>query len=374
MKIRSRGAARLSFVCLASVLSGADCEVGRQVVDRRSRPEGEFICASRPCDPLQNVRFELPNFASPGVCPEASCAPTPIEGVASNSGVSMAHVSFHADSPREIDLRGVALTNVLLDLAGPASLRLTNESSLEFVYVVMRATEQGTPRLILEESQLHSVSFGDLGAGRAAGRVELLRCTSGSTSFAVDELAMRSSEAEGARFDIRSFEAVDSALLRSEASFEDAYFSKVAATSLRTRDCGQLDAAGVTFEGDATEIGPCTFMRLQRASITNGMLDGPIHGEVLTAQSVRVGSRAPTNLDLWQSTLNNSLLCPQTGLLRMDPLSSVRCTSCEGAPATAGCLLSEEPSDLDFSNPCEPLQAEALLPCAQPWPEATYPR
>ena len=152
-----------------------------------------------------------------------------------------------------------------------------------------------------------------------------------SLDLAAESISIHSTAVMGAHLESPQLEIVDVTLSRAVLSFDDAFWASVKGSNLRTRNCGNLATALTSIGGDASEIGPCQSLRLQSSSMTQGMLDGPVHAEDSRFLGVFFGKRAPTTFDSWNGSLERMRFCGQTGLMRLHESTVILCSSCEGA-------------------------------------------
>lgn len=360
----------LGFALCATLL-GADCQVGRQVVDELPTERPGAVCGPKSCDFEHEPEFQLPIFAEAPPCPPETCLAVPLEGLTSESFAETARLSYAAETSTELTLSRVSLRDVTLELSGPVTLRVVGGSFLSNVFVnLSSAPGQGAPRLFVEESNVQKLTVRGASEGALAGRVDLVRDMVNALDVSSESTSIHSSVVLGARLESAQLELVDVTLATSLLSFDEGFLASVKASNLRTVRCGRLATALTSIGGEASEVGPCASLRLQSSSMTLGMLDGDVHLEDSDFLTVFVGKRAKTTLDSWNGSLERVRFCAQTGLLRLHQSTIMLCSSCEGAEALSACTMEGTPDVL--RNPCEVLKQE-LPVCAEPWPLDTYP-
>jgi hypothetical protein len=371
--IRLRASRFLFCFLVCATTLGADCRLGYQVVDEVSSGGVALGCEPKDCSFVKTPWFELPVFADASVCVPDSCPSLPLESLTSPTEIEASRVVFATEVPVEITLSAVSLKNVLLDLSGPVTLRLIGGSSLQDVFATLSGSTadlQSAPRVYIEEGELRRVTIQGLANGAPAGSVELVRDFAQSISFSVETISVQSCELARVRLSSGELMVIDTELSVAELSLDHGFMASVGASDLRTTHCGDLTTAQVSVSGDASEIGPCDFLRFQASSIKNGLLDGVVHAESSSIEDTLIGMRVPTNLDAWSGRVDRARFCQHAGALRFDRIVNVICSSCQQAEALSLCSMNGAPQR--FDNSCALLEAEPPE-CVQPWPESVYP-
>jgi hypothetical protein len=273
--------------------------------------------------------------------------------------------------------------------------------------------KRATPQLFLGYAVLEGVGLQPLLPEQASGtaQIEFSSCT--GCDIELDALTMTQSEVASSRLRATTLSLVGGTFDAVELSFEHGLLAGFVANDMRTLRCDTLSLLGATLAGRATKIGPCNCGQqapsqdddggtlradapdagsidagpsddagtgamgsscpgatISQSTLLGGMVDGPVHAENSSFQSVLFARHAPTSLDLWNGSVKLAVVCEEPMALRLDGSATVACTSCDAAETTSACSLAEPPRML--ANACKSLGSEVPV-CEPPWPTQMIP-
>jgi hypothetical protein len=262
---------------------------------------------------------------------------------------------------------------------------------------------RATPNLRLSNVELDRVVLqaSDEAEPSGSAQVEFSTCTQCETR--IDSLDVTESTMMNSRLGAGRLNIVGGAFDTVEFSFDYGLLAGLLANDVRTASCKTLSLVGATIAGRASQIGPCACrglptdagepdadagepdagepdagepdagepdaicngISISQTTFLAGMIDGKIHAENSSFQSVLFARHAPTALDIWNGEIKLSVFCDQPVDIRIDKTAGVGCTSCDAPKTTSACALNDAPKVL--VNTCRSFRSK-LPACKPPLP------
>jgi hypothetical protein len=276
---------------------------------------------------------------------------------------------LQSDVPRKIVLHHPELKNAFIELQGPVTLRIEDSDQVSSLRIAGSATAAGAPRIELAGVWGSEIAIGDDRA-RFGGAIDVRNSRLSGVQLYAEQLAAESGLLEDGRLDAPFLLANDLELTELVIAVERGVFSTVRLDRVQILRCDELTF--VTAHVFATDIPECTGspVRLFSTSVTEGALDGIFEGDEAHLDGVRVGTRTPSELRLWSSSVASTALCSQLQRLTLASRSSVECTYCESRTFArdAACELPKAKPNFKL-NLCEGFEKDAELDlCEDPQP------
>ncbi|MDB4973881.1 MAG: hypothetical protein JWN48_2222 [Myxococcaceae bacterium] len=256
-----------------------------------------------------------------------------------------------ATSPVTLELASASMEHVRIELRGPITLRLDEDSAVLDTQIVDRGHAASFE---LSESRAEQLSLLEL-AGRAsivrsalsatqlfAGTVELETTTLSDLTSVSDELF--AVEVSGADLKLELGRGTISGSMLERVSLQK---------------CGSLLMAGSSV-ARSTFVACGEKLRADRGVISGSVLTGAIESHLMIWDNDTFGIRVPSSLESWTDTLSNNRFCAGTSSLSLGDLSGAICNICDElplAPAQLFCAAVE----MDPTLPTDAAQDHVLL-------------
>jgi hypothetical protein len=254
--------------------------------------------------------------------------------------VSDGTLVFRSDHPVAIELPRAVIAHTRIELVGPVTLRFSEDASLAGVDV-----QTVDPRATIDLTESRAL---DLRASGATGRFEgTLRFT--RSRLDVVKLVTRDFEVRSAHASQLSVKAQSANVIELDGDeltleLQEGVLSYLEVKNLLFQGCGAVLFADSRLY-DSTLL-PCTQpLRLHATFVGGSAIVGQVEAVGSDFVTVTMGSGADTALEVWEGSVLDARVCPQTRKLALGT-DSVACVACE-APVqeTPGVLCTAAPEN-----------------------------
>jgi hypothetical protein len=283
------------------------------------------------------------------------------------------NVAITSMHPIALELEAATLQDVWIDLSGPITLRVTEDSSMSNVRMQLRELSAGEPRVDLRDSHAGDLAIAPA-EDLATGSLALARMHLDHADLRARDLTFESAAANDLRVDAVQFTSADGWYNGIELGFDRAIIASMTAHQVTVSRCGMLTLVNGTFE-HATVV-PCTDgpTRVYGATIDYAKIDGDVDGDHAYFDHVRFGVDEDLAINGWDSTFSAVNFCSHTRAVRFGNLPTVRCSECADTTHDVDPHACKAPETrvTQTLNFCQALQADPL-PVCMPVPERERP-
>jgi hypothetical protein len=284
------------------------------------------------------------------------------------------NVAITGMRPITLELEAATLEDVWIELSGPITLRVTEDSTLTNVRMRTRDDRAGAPRIDLRDSHAQNLAVAPE-EDDAFASLTLARMHLDHADLRARDVTMESVAGGGMRIDAVELTSADGWFNSVDFVFDRALIASLTANKVNVSRCGKLTIVNGTFE--RATLTPCTDgpMRVYGATINYSLIDGDVDGDHALFEFDRFGVHEDLEITGWDTTFTAVNFCRHTKAVRFGNLPAVTCSECADDKSDVDPHACQAPATMVTSrkNFCEVLNERPMPLCPAPEPERERP-